>query len=46
MKDYKLKSQDEKQKFINRAVLYNRTVVDLMILLEMNREKLNFNIEE
>lgn len=42
----KEKRQIEKQKFINRVLMHNRTVTDLMILLEINREKLNFDIKE
>lgn len=42
MKDYK----EEKLNYINRVVSHNRLVVDLMILLEMNRDKLPFEVGE
>ena len=42
MKDY----IEEKQNYINRVISHNRATADLMILLEMNKDKLPFNIPE
>ena len=42
MKNYK----DEKLEFVSRVIWHSRTTADLMLLLEMNREKLPFDIPE